>query len=501
MILDLSEVRVTYSGLIAVFMAILNVLLGFVFTIIIARALTPAEFGIWNLILGFIFYMVVIEPIVSYWVTRETARNISSQKTAVISSSFLSIGGIFGFLAIAFLVGNQVAIDHEIILLGSILVPVMILNNTLIGINLGWKPHTPQFARFFFLIAQICLLVLLVQFFQMGIEGIILSTFVSNIVSIIILTLYARKKLFSKFKLEYVKNWIRHSWLPLYPALGLGISSLGVIIFAVITQSTEGVGFWSAAVINVVLITQAVHIAKAAYPKLLHNKNSVYLTQNLNLLIFITILFTAITITFSKQSLFILNPVYETIFPVVIVIALWKFIDVIGIGFQSYITGIEEVDTKNTSSFKDYLKSKLFLVPTIALIQHSITMILLTIGLLSLVNSSQFDLLLYWAVVGLLVQIPITIYFYKLSKKLLNLSFEPTKILKYTFSGVISFGSVYLLMENTLNYQQDLIYFIFHILLYAVIAVGTYLVITYFLDSTIKELFHSSLNEIKKFKK
>ena len=181
MILDLSEVRVTYSGLIAVFMSILNVLLGFVFTIIIARALTPAEFGIWNLILGFIFYMVVIEPIVSYWVTRETARNISSQKTAVISSSFLSIGGIFGFLAIAFLVGNQVAIDHEIILLASILVPVMILNNTLIGINLGWKPHTPQFARFFFLIAQICLLVLLVQFFQMGIEGIILSTFASNI--------------------------------------------------------------------------------------------------------------------------------------------------------------------------------------------------------------------------------------------------------------------------------------------------------------------------------
>ena len=44
MILDLSEVRVTYSGLIAVFMSILNVLLGFVFTIIIARALTPAEF-------------------------------------------------------------------------------------------------------------------------------------------------------------------------------------------------------------------------------------------------------------------------------------------------------------------------------------------------------------------------------------------------------------------------------------------------------------------------
>ena len=481
-------------------MSLVNVLLGLIFTIIITRALSPEEFGIWNLILGFIFYMVVIEPTISYWVTRETARNIPSQKTSLVSSSFLSIGGIFGYLVIAFLVGTQTSIDHELIILGSILVPVMILNNTLIGINLGWKPHTPQYAYTFFLIVQVCLVMLFVHFFEMGIKGIIFSTFAANISSIVALVFYSRKKLHNNFKLEYLKNWIRRFWLPLYPALGMGISSLGVIIFAVITLSTEGVGFWSAALISVVLIPQAVNIAKAAYPKLLHDKNHHNLTSNLNLLIFITILFTAITITFSRQSLFTLNPIYEIIFPVVIIIALWKFLDVIGLGFQSYITGIEEVDTKNTSSFKDYLKSKLFLIPTISLIQHSITIVLLIVGLLFL-NYSHLNLLIYWASIGLLVQIPITLYFYKLSKKLVNLSFEPTKTLKYIFSGLISFGSAFFLMEATLDYQQDLIYFIINVILYVVIAVGSYLGITYLLDSTIKELFHASLNEIKKFKK
>lgn len=497
----MSEVRVTYSGLIAVFMSIVNVILGFIFTIIITRSLTPEEFGIWNLILGFIFYMVIIEPIISYWVTRETARNISSQKTSIVSSSFLSIGGVFGYLVIAFFVGNQTSIDHEIIILGSILVPVMILNNTLIGINLGWKPHTPQYARFFFLIAQICLVVLFLHFLDMGIEGIIISSFVANLASIIVLTIYARKKLCNSFNFEYIKNWIRRSWLPLYPALGFGISSLGVIIFAFITQSNEGIGFWSAAVIQVILITQAVHIAKAAYPKLLNDGISDYLTQNLNLLIFITILFTFITITFAKQSLFILNPVYETMFFVVIVIAIWKFFDVIAIGFQSYITGIEEVDTKTTSSFKDYLKSQLFLIPTVSLIQHSIAMILLTIGLLLFINSSEIDLLIYWAVIGLLTQIPVTIYFYSKSKKLFDIKFEYSKIFKYIFSGIVSFGSVYFLMDITIDYQQDLIFFIFHVIIYAMIAVVSYLAITYLLDSTIKDLIHNSLNEIKKFKK
>jgi len=496
----LSEVRVTYSGLIAVFMSLVNVILGLIFLVIITRALSPEEFGVWNLILGFIFYMIIIEPTISYWVTRETARNIPSQKTAIISSSFFSIGGIFGYLIIAFLIGNQTSIDPEIILLGSILVPAMILNNTLIGINLGWKPHTPHYARLFFLIAQICFVILFVHFFQMGIKGIIFSSFVANIFSIIALTFYARKKLYNNFKFEYLRNWIRRSWLPLYPALGMGISGLGVIILAIITQSTGGVGFWVAALASVVLIPQAVNIAKAAYPKLLHDKNHNNLTSNLNLLIFITILFTAITITFSRQSLFTLNPIYEILFPVVIVIALWKFLDVIGLGFQSYITGIEEVDTKNTSSFKDYLKSKLFLIPTISLIQHSITIVLLTVGLLFL-DYSHLNLLIYWAGIGLLVQIPVTLYFYKLSKKLINLSFEPTKTLKYIFSGLISFGSVFFLMEATLDYQQDLIYFIINVFLYAVIAIGSYLGITYLLDSTIKELFHASLNEIKKFKK
>ena len=128
-------------------------------------------------------------------------------------------------------------------------------------------------------------------------------------------------------------------------------------------------------------------------------------------------------------------------------------------------------------------------------------MILLTIGLLLFINSSEIDLLIYWAVIGLLTQIPVTIYFYSKSKKLFDIKFEYSKIFKYIFSGIVSFGSVYFLMDITIDYQQDLIFFIFHVIIYAMIAVVSYLAITYLLDSTIKDLIHNSLNEIKKFKK
>ena len=45
--------------------------------------------------------------------------------------------------------------------------------------------------------------------------------------------------------------------------------------------------------------------------------------------------------------------------------------------------GIEEIDLNKKATFKDYLKSKLFFMPTITLIQSSLYIILLTVMLLS----------------------------------------------------------------------------------------------------------------------
>ena len=82
----MTEIRVTYSGLIAFVIGIISVISGLVVTVVITRSLTSFEYGTWTLILNLIGYVIILEPIISYWATREIARKTESGTTAVLSS-------------------------------------------------------------------------------------------------------------------------------------------------------------------------------------------------------------------------------------------------------------------------------------------------------------------------------------------------------------------------------------------------------------------------------
>ena len=73
----MSEIRVTYSGLISLVMGLGTVVTGMIFILIVTRSLTPEELGTWGLIGGLVTYVIVLEPIISYWTTREIARDVN----------------------------------------------------------------------------------------------------------------------------------------------------------------------------------------------------------------------------------------------------------------------------------------------------------------------------------------------------------------------------------------------------------------------------------------
>ena len=74
------------SGLIGLAIGLSTVITGLIFILIVTRSLTQEELGTWGLIGGLITYVVILEPMISYWSTREIARDINSGKTEVISS-------------------------------------------------------------------------------------------------------------------------------------------------------------------------------------------------------------------------------------------------------------------------------------------------------------------------------------------------------------------------------------------------------------------------------
>ena len=107
----MSNIRVTYSGLIGLFISFVTTIIGMIFVLITTRQLSEIELGTWGLIGSLMSYVLIIEPIISYWTTRETARGIKSQKTAIFSSSGFSIVGTIIYLIIVFCIGNQTNVD------------------------------------------------------------------------------------------------------------------------------------------------------------------------------------------------------------------------------------------------------------------------------------------------------------------------------------------------------------------------------------------------------
>ena len=495
----MTNIRVTYSGLISLLIGLVSVVTGIIFTLIVTRHLTPHEFGTWTLIGGLLTYVVVSESTISYWTTRQIVRGEEVGKTAVFSSGIFSACAVLVYIIIAYFVSVRQGIDTTVMILGAIMVPVSFLSRTISSINYGWRPQAVGYGTLVIEIAKIPAGLLLVYIFDLGVVGAILSTTIAYIISIIIQLIYARDKLRSKIQLNFVKKWIKFSWVTMYPGLSNIIHGLDVLVFSLITGNVIGLAFYSASKTIASLVAQTGGISRALYPKLLEDDKREFLKTNLTKLFYFAFPFSAISITFMKPALYALNPIYETASTVVILLTFQTFIANLSSTFYSALTGIEKVDVNENSTMRDYIKSKLFFIPTLYIIQGSIYIGTLSIGLILWTkNTPQLDLVTYWAGIFTIVQIPFTIYLYKLVKKHFVQVLDNTSIIKYLICTVIVFVPIYFLTNHYLEYEVSIFKFLPRLLIFVLLSIGAYIVATYLIDTKTRQLFKAIIGEIKK---
>ncbi len=495
----MSEIRVTYTGLISLTGGIISVFTGLVFALIITRTVTPEEYGTWGLILALITYVTLIGPIVSFWSTRDTARNIKSGKTAILSSLVISTGAISVYLVISYFMSYYTSVEQNSLLFAAILVPTIFINGVLTAMNLGWKPHTITYGTLAYGLSSIPLALFFIYYLNFGVTGIIISVFLANIVSIIILFYYAKEKVRNQFNKQTLKKWIRFSWIPLYPGIAVLVAGLDISIFTIITGSVIGLAFWTAAMILPGIISHTALISRAVYPKLLEEKSKEFLSENLTLLFYFGIVLVSLVITFAKPGLYALNPIYEIAFPIAIIMSFEVFLSVLTNVFLLNLAGVEKVDKYENSTFKDYIKSKLFFPQTIRLIQTCIYITILTVGLAILVGfeSSNLDLLLFWASIALITQIPLVCLLYYYVQKNMILKVEIARIVKFALVAMVIFGFTYYLTEQFLVYSDNIFSLIPNIIMFASLSIGLYFIITYLIDKKIRNLVNAVIYEIK----
>ncbi len=487
-----------YTGLISFMGGIIAIVTGSLFTLIITRTLTLEEYGSWGLIFSVISYSTMLIPIIGYWSTRETSRKIPSGKTAILSTTVLSALASIIFVFASFFISNQTGTNQNDFIFASILIIPMFLNGILQSIALGHKPHVLSFSSIFFGLTQVISVLIFVYFLDLGISGIILSLLFSHIVSIIVLIIYVYEKIKNPFKKEFLKKWLKLFWIPLYPSIYNILAESTILIFTIITGSIVGVAYWVASGILVSSISSSGLISRAVYPKLLGVQDQSFLRDNITYLFYFGLLFSTLVITFAKPGLFLLNPVYVIAVPVVIILAIESFLTVLTNMFQLTLIGIEKIDTYSNSTTRDYLKSKLFYVYTLRLIQVIVYVIILIVGLLILLPStnSYIDLLTYWATVALITQIPLVILLGMLIKRNTLNAFDFKKITKFFVVSIITYITFNFLIEQSLIFTENIYQFLPNLLLYIFSLIGMYCIITYLTDSKIKTLFNSIIQVV-----
>ena len=265
----MSNIRVTYSGLISFAVGIGSIVTGTIFTIIITRQLTVEEFGTWNLIGSIIAYMLLLESPIFFWITREIARDTPSAKTGIVVSGMFSSMGMFIYVVLANIIGQQSNADIAMMIFAVILIPVNFLNHTLTGINVGWKPHVASYGFITTEITKVPIALGLIYFLDLGILGVIITIFFSTCSSIIIQLHYAKPKLKNKIQIKFVKKWIKLSWVASIRDIPGTLYVSDMVIFSLITGNVTGIAYITAARAIGNLVRHSGRISTAIYPKML----------------------------------------------------------------------------------------------------------------------------------------------------------------------------------------------------------------------------------------
>lgn len=496
----MSNIRVTYSGLIAFVIGITSVVTGFVFSLFVTRRLNPDELGLWTLIGSLVSYVVIADPIISYWTSRQIARGEQVGKTALITSGLFSIGATIVYIVIILFLSPSLKANIYVLLLGSILTPITFLNNILTAITLSHKPHAISYGFLSFELAKIPSGFFLVYILNLGISGAILATFIASVIKMTILFSMTRKILVGKLKLEAVRFWLRLSWMPMYYSFSGLIFSLDVLVYSLLTNSLVGLAYWSVASMISNLVAHSGQISQGLFPKLIATGKKELVEQNIKRLMFFAIPILAISIVLAKPALYVLNPIYVNGFYIVWFLSIRSVVHILRSFFYNILESYETVDMDKQASFRQYLKSKLFLTPTLSYILSGCYIVSLSIFLIlsKPLHLSDVTSVLIWGVILLGISLPFMLYGMLLVKRIHGITLPYATILKFSSIALLASTIIYLISQRYLVFTKSVYDFIPQLIPLVGLFCLVYFGISYVSDKSIRELINSIFKEIKK---
>ena len=211
----------------------------------------------------------------------------------------------------------------------------------------------------------------------------------------------------------------------------------------------------------------------------------------------------AISITFSKSILFALNPIYAVGALIVVILTLRGFLSNLDHIFFSALRGIETVDVKDESTFKDYLKSNLFKIPKIRFIHKIVYWATLSFGLFFFVDiiQKEVELVVLWALITLFSQLPFTFYFFLQTKNQFPFNVDLKRVVKYILATLVIYIPTFVFVENYLIYEVSIFEFLPKLIGLIMLTFSAYVLLTYVIEKNSRKLINMVVLELKSWRK
>ncbi|MGQ9468382.1 MAG: hypothetical protein ACUVTD_00910 [Nitrososphaerales archaeon] len=494
----MSNIRLRYAGLMAYGTRIISIFTGLMFSIIVTRRLTEADFGIWALIGLVASYVLFPASISNYWITRYIARGVKVAKTGLIMNLTIAPIATIAYILASMPIAQRTQSPLAYFLIAGIQVILYYAISTLESIAQGMKPEVQSYGFFIFEVAKVALAIWLVMRSRLGVVGAILAITFAQIAQLFLLAFMIKGSMIGNFDKELAKRWLKVFWLPIFGSLSRILYSFDGLIVPALTGSPIPLTYFKVPDIISNVITYSGFLAIALYPKLLEGGGKKDIETSMRFVLMFGIPMSVGAFVLARPLLYLLNPTYSDLLWILRVMIPASLIFALSGIFNTVLVGTEKVELNVNSKFKNFMKSNLFIVPLITYISSA----LYILGLIILVYISNiwgFDYIsiaLFWAILSLTVTLSSTMYRWFLAKRVMDFKFPFINLLKYLFcSGIMAI--LLQLLKFNLTYIPTFSIYIISVFTLVGLGAFVYFITLSAIDGEFRHIALAALNILK----
>ncbi|MDG6915700.1 MAG: hypothetical protein JRN58_02230 [Nitrososphaerota archaeon] len=358
-----SQISLRKTGMVVFGARIASIFTGLVFLVMMTRALSAQQFGLYEVITDVVAFSAYPAGLVAFWATRDIARERMFGKTAITMSMLMSALGIAIYVALSYLSSARVAPgDLGTLVFAAVLVPASYLNQAANSVVAGHKPVVLGYAVIFSEASKLAVAFPLIVVYKVGIDGVILAVLAANLAQGISSALLAGDALANPVSLGQGRRWLAHSWLPMLTTLPLILSVADTFIASLAASGTVLVGHYQAAFSVATLAGYSLYLASATYPLLLKGGGDHVASMTLDLTLAFGIPMAVGAAVLATPILHILNAQYADASTAMGILAFAALSFTVSSVFDQVLLGRDRVDVDESARFGDYLRSSILFV-------------------------------------------------------------------------------------------------------------------------------------------